>query len=342
MATLKPWRDYLHIDNPAEAAAVCQMACGKNFKAEHNRLCQLQKKLKPEAVAVLGAGCLNDIPIREFLEEGTHVALVDWVPGLTQAGLARKMVYRTEEGLVCICCRSPDRFAPKICTNFFPPKKARNLCRQFQPSGSPDCQCGNFSPGPEPSILEGDVSGGLGHRFAESVFSCVSRSPNPGTALRQMKKVLGAAAGEKLRMPLPAASFDLVVSAMVVSQFNFEPHGYLSSSLLARYTDTSAPSLERRVRELQRQLFQKMLAGHLGEIRRLLKPQGRAYLSFEVLHRKRDRRRWFLPSHVAPVLEEISKRFECSDDAFPLTDSLRRIEVREGESLVQSFLLTAA
>lgn len=295
MATLKPWRDYLHIDNPAEAAAVCQMACGKNFKAEHNRLCQLQKKLKPEAVAVLGAGCLNDIPIREFLEEGTHVALVDWVPGLTQAGLARKMVYRTEEGLVCICCRA-----------------------------------------------EGDVSGGLGHRFAESVFSCVSRSPNPGTALRQMKKVLGAAAGEKLRMPLPAASFDLVVSAMVVSQFNFEPHGYLSSSLLARYTDTSAPSLERRVRELQRQLFQKMLAGHLGEIRRLLKPQGRAYLSFEVLHRKRDRRRWFLPSHVAPVLEEISKRFECSDDAFPLTDSLRRIEVREGESLVQSFLLTTA
>ena len=90
---LKRWDDYLSLNNTIAAAETCQSACSECFEAERKRLLQVRQHLKAESVLCLGAGCLNDIPVREFLESGVRVTLVDWIPGLTRAGGTRLYVF---------------------------------------------------------------------------------------------------------------------------------------------------------------------------------------------------------------------------------------------------------
>lgn len=338
----KPWKDYIRLENPVEAAATCQLACGKNFGQEHSRLLRLWETLSPKDIVCLGSGCLNDIPVQEFLEGGAEVTLVDWVPGLTQAGLARKIVYQTQQGKVCLCCRVPAELAQKICLNFVPPAEPRNLCFQFAANRDLSCFCSNYCPGPAPAILETDVSGGVGEQFAESVFSCLSRAAKPGGVLRQMKKVLDASDKDGTHLPLPGGAFDLAVSAMVVSQFCFEPLTYFARGLQARFPEPLGEPQQRRWEDLRQGLFRKMLAGHLDEWHRLLKPAGRVYLSFEVIHRDKGRPHWFVPDYAGAVLEEISRRFDLTEDLLPPDKSLSRMQVGEEESVVLSLVLFKA
>ncbi len=341
MSVLMPWKDYVQIENPREAAAACRMACGKSFEQELARIRKLDEVLKPRKIACLGAGCLNDFPVREVLERGADVTFVEWVPGLTQAALAQKMVYHSGDGLVCMCCRAPGELAHRMCKNFFYQALAgpRDLCERFQLAGGAGCLCARYEAGTAPKVLEGDVTGGVGQSFAESVYPCLTRSSKPGSALRQMEKILKSPPKGRPGLALPAASYDLVVSAMVVSQFCFEPLQYFSASLYERYPELRSAPEDRRLQRLRIHLFRSMLAGHLEEIRRLLAPGGCAYLSFELFHRKRAERNWFMPDYVAPILEEISSRFKFCDDVFPLTESLDIMPAREGESVVQAFLL---
>ena len=153
---------------------------------------------------------------------------------------------------------------------------------------------------------------------------------------------MGAASEGESGLALPAGSYDLVVSAMVVSQFCFEPLQYFAGCLKERFPSLRLSSEDRRLGRLRMRLFRHMLVGHLEEIRRLLTSGGHAYLSFELFHRKRGERTWFLPDHVALVFEEVARRFEICDDAFPLPESLAVLPVRSGESVVQSLLLKSA
>lgn len=338
---LKRWDDYLSLNNTIAAAETCHSACSECFEAERKRLLQVWRHLKAESVLCLGAGCLNDIPVREFLESGARVTLVDWIPGLTRAGMAREMVYGSRESPECIGCRIRKGSGKRICENYMPREVPQDVCRNFCPASQAGCFCANYSPGEQPEVLEEDVSGGVSRIFAESVIPCLVQCPSPTVAVRRMKKVLNSLSESDLHLALPSASFDLVISGMVVSQFDFEPLQYFTRQLLARYEirDSDRAALENKLQDLRRALFTKTLSGHLKEIRRLLKPGGRAYMSFEMFHRKRNSPYWFIPDHVAASLEEIGRHFLCSFEVNEPAESMTRVEMLSGESVIRSFLL---
>ncbi len=339
---LTSWQEYLHPNNLDALVDCCHETCSRSFEQQQARLLLLWERLKPENVLFLGAGGLNDIPLRQFLEAGTRVTLVDWVPGITRAGLAREMVYGPPESPACIVCRTQDRCPADLCGNYFPYLHPRNVCLNFKPNDASGCRCANYCPGSQPQVVEQDVSGGIGQQFAESVLPCLNRAPNSTTALSRLRKALCAAREDDLR--LPAASFDMVISTMVVSQFYFEPLQYMTQNLLARYPISAShrDSVESRLQELRRILFTKMLAGHFKEIKRLLKPGGRAYVSFEICHRKKDSQFWFVPDYTGLALAEISRRFLCSFDVTSPAEAMTQTKTCEGESVILSFLLSAA
>ncbi len=339
---LMSWQDYLRPNNLDKLAACCHQVCSRSFERQRTRLLLLWERLKPENVLFLGAGGLNDLPIRQFLEAETRVTLVDWVPGIIRAGLAREMVYGPPESPACIVCRAQDRCPTDLCGNYFPYLHQRDVCLNFKPNDASGCRCANYCPGSQPQIVEQDVSGSIGQQFAESVLPCLNRAPNSTTALSRLRKTLCAA--REVDLCLPTASFDLVISTMVVSQFYFEPLQYMTQNLLARYpiSDSHRDSVESRLQELRRILFTKMLAGHFKEIKRLLKPGGRAYVSFEICHRKKDSQFWFVPDYTGRGLAEISRRFLCSFDVTSPAEAMTQTETCEGESVILSFLLSAA
>ncbi len=68
---LTSWQDYLHPNNLDALVDCCHETCSRSFEQQQARLLLLWERLKPENVLFLGAGGLNDIPLRQFLEAGT-------------------------------------------------------------------------------------------------------------------------------------------------------------------------------------------------------------------------------------------------------------------------------
>ena len=79
----------------------------------------------------LGASCLNYIPFREFLESGIRVTLVDWIPGLTWAGVAREMIYGSRESPECIGCRIRNGSGKRIYESYMPCEVPGAVCQNF-------------------------------------------------------------------------------------------------------------------------------------------------------------------------------------------------------------------
>ena len=132
---------------------------------------------------------------------------------------------------------------------------------------------------------------------------------------------------------------------MVVSQFDSEPYLYFSKLLklefgrerIFRKEKILLPLME----ALRKTLFKIQLDGHVKELYRLVnKAQGNVYFSVELFRSLPERDEFFLVHEMPYVLNILSNYFLFDFTLFPLESTLKRMEIGEGRSVIQSYLLT--
>ena len=147
------------------------------------------------------------------------------------------------------------------------------------------------------------------------------------------------------RLDIADASVDLVTSSMVLSQFEHEPYDYLAHQAAERI-GPPRPRDEKKLRPVLESLRGTLVAGqverHLDEIARILAPDGRCFMSFELFHFDPAVDRWFMVREMHDALARITQRFRFDFDTAPAEDGVMRFENRGRHSLVHSFLLAPA
>ncbi len=337
------WNDYLR---PRENFRECRRQCWTCFAGQRERIRQLVRTRHPHTIVCMGSGSLNDLPIEDFIDEGASVYLVDWVRDVSRLAYLHDIVQPGQEDFQCVICRS--RGSPQTyCPNHRPfpkvPDAPRQVCANFRldSSGLPLCQ--NFEFGTDPRFLQHDVTQGRGGEFARRVDRIVERARNPKAVFQNALREVHRLETVRECLPIPDHSVDFVTSAMLVSQFEFEPYGFLARRLVERFGEESLVRQEEKLRhpmeKLRDRLFQIQVDGHFREIHRILKPEGRVYLSLESFHRGSGKGPWFRVKELFPTLAGLERSFGFDFDAVPSLANPDRTKILEGESIIQSFVL---
>lgn len=338
------WDLYLNAPISPERFADCRNRCWEAFADQRANIQRVFEATTPRTVVCLGAGALNDIPYREFIRAGASLHLVDWLPGAVMNGIDLSIVESTERGEPC-CLYSDSRVSGiDYCQHFQRGCDLKTqVCERYatRPDMSPRCTA--FAKGIYPIIHQEDVTGGYATEFGRQVLAELRGVRRWKQALAKGLALARRAGGRHAPLGIPSHSADLVTSSMLLSQFEHEPYAYFAH----RVADQIGPPSQREEdelhslgEELRGVLLDQQVERHCLEIKRLLAPGGRCYLSFELFHRL-ETARWFVVTGMSRALEIVGRHFLLNFDILPERNVMGRFQTDATPSLVCGLLLEA-
>ncbi len=338
------WEDYLNPAGAADAFAACRLQWGPRFGRQRDRIEHLFEALGAQSVACLGAGVLNDIPLAAFLGAGADVHLVDWLPDAPQIGIAGSIIARDRnDDWSCLFCRLAPQSIDKFCANFDGvAAPGSRICKVFQPGPGAPPTCLSYRRGSLPYIHRQDATGGYASAFGVMIGAEIEDATSWRQAFRRANTLAGRLKGRRSRIGIADHSIDLIVSSMLMSQFELEPYGYFSKQAQARLgspTKQEDSRLRPLMEALRTTLLSNQIEGHCDEIERIMATDGRAFVAFELFHYDRDSGRWYMVSQMHAALATLARRFDFDFDSDTEQAMDARFETPSGRSVVCHFVL---
>lgn len=336
--------EYRAPSRAGELFGECHTRCGSAFATQRAAIETLAETLKPRVVACLGAGILNDIPYQTLIEGGATVHLVDWVSGAPDFGVAHSIIETAESGHArCLYCQLAEADPHSFCLSYQPGAQAdAETCDAYRPSPEPPLHCLAFRRGERPFIHDRDVTGGYATAFGDGVPGALRDVTSWRQAFRRALTLAGKIKSQGAPLDIPDGSADLVVSSMVISQFEHEPYDYFARQA-ADLLGEPSPEVERRLHPameaLRTTLLTKQVEGHCAEIDRILAPNGRCFVAFEMFYRGSGEAHWRLLDAMRDVLGVLGRYFVFDFEACPDPIFDRGFEGRDGRSVVYQSLL---
>lgn len=295
----------------------------------------------PARVACIGAGVLNDIPYHMLVRSGAELFLVDWLPSLVDAGLPYAALELTAEGQIsCAYCTLSQQHAAAYCRHFAGNTQA-GVCASFCDAGKGRPACAAYVRGTTPKIRTEDATQGFAVAFAGAVPAVLKRSGGWRDALREAQAAVRDATRQRVPLGIESASIDLVISSMIISQFEHEPYAYFLEQAAAVLGPPSARD-ERRLDGLAGNIHVMLrrvqLERHIDEITRILAPNGRCFIAIELFQRKPEGD-WFWVEAMEETVAMLTKRFDLDLDLLPPGGGMVRIGIGEQPSFVLCLVL---
>ncbi len=339
-----PWKDYLAVPYGSAIYGECQRRCGGSFAGQRDIMRRVFEATRPKVVACLGAGVLNDIPYQSLVRAGATIHLVDWLPGIVDAGIARSIIARDDDGAPdCVYCHLADERARTYCRHFRKPREpSAKVCENFVAGPGDPPICTAFDRSDFPVCHQEDVTEGYASAFAENVVDALREVRSWRQALAQANALAKRVRRHRTSLGIDTASVDLATSSMVVSQFEHEPYQYFSrqaAGMLGPPTRNEERRLEPAMETLRATLLSNQIERHCEEIARILAPGGRCLMSFELFHLNRETGRWFLVDEMHGALQILARRFDFDFDILPEERTVTRVDIGDSASLVHSFVL---
>jgi len=338
------WDDYLKPQNAAAAYRECFLRCRSAFERQRECIRRILDARRPAVVACLGSGILHDIPYWRLVEQNATVHLVDWLPGIVEFGIAHSIIRTTPQGRPrCAYCQRATPNAPDYCLSYREPALAgRVVCEAFELSPHEPGTCLAFRKGRLPHTYRQDVTGGYASAFGAALAEEMRGVATWRQALKRAIAVAQRLRGHRTALDIPDHGVDLVISSMVLSQFEHEPYGYFSkqaAALLGLPSAREEARLRPAMEKLRSILLINQIEGHCAEIERILAPDGRCFLAFELFHRDAGDSRWYLVSEMHCALQQIARHFDFDFDSIPEPVVDARFEAASGRSAAYHFLL---
>lgn len=341
------WNDYLAAARAADAYRVCHDTQGAAFAPLRGVIGRVFEASGAETVACLGAGVLNDIPYAKMVRAGAALHLVDWLPGAVESGIGWSIIGEgSGGGPECVYCSLGDEKASAYCRSYRPPGgRAAAVCESFAPPAEAVPGCEAFTRGELPHVRTEDVTGGYASAFAERVLGELEGVGSWRQALGRANALAKQVRRHRTSLSIAAGSVDLVVSSMLLSQFEHEPYTFFSRQA-AKLLGPPRTSEEKRLRpaleSLRSTLLKTQIEHHCAEIERLLGPGGRCLMTFEMFTHQPALGRWTLVPEMHEALARLAKRFHFDLGLLDAADGTIAFEGRDGPSRVLCLVLRAA
>jgi hypothetical protein len=343
MKKTRLWTQYLDANVNSQACNTSRQQCQSAMARQRELIARIAEQRRPETIACLGSGYLNDIPIQKLFEPGKDVALVDWIDGVSREGVAGSIISTKDGSYHCLFC---DKCIGSLyCSNFTEELIGEGVCSAFIPVEGETVTCGNYEPGLQPNFVAGDVTAGYSSNFAEAVEHKISKCKSPKEAFIKAIKTCDQIAVKRQHIPLQEDSIEFLTSSMVVSQFDVEPYNFFSVLLERTYGREKIQSLEKTLmplmEKLRTKLFVDQVKQHVAEMFRLVKKDGtgRIYFSVELFRLNPDGKFYFLVQDMHEVLDIIGRYFWFDFDMLAESDVLHRSQMGDGISVVQNYIL---
>lgn len=346
---LLSWDAYLAGQGAAQTYRGCRSRCTPAFRQQRAFIRRIVEQTNPGVVACLGAGVLNDIPYRTLLGSGARLHLVDWLPGVIEAGVARSIIATDEAGGAhCAYCALGGDRARECCANFhLSAPSSSAVCDRFVPTPGDSPGCDAFEIGSWPQVHVEDVTGGYASAFALGLGPAlrgVTTWKQAFARANALARRIGRSARQRRRLSIADASVDLVTSSMLLSQFEHEPYDYFAKQVARLIGPPGADDekhLDRAMAQLRDLLIDRQVEEHCLEIRRILAPGGRVFMSFELFHVNPERTGWFLVRETHRGLSALDRHFRFDFDIIGESESLTRFQSRRAPSMVLALVLEA-
>lgn len=337
------WQAYLQGAKSPETYGRCIREGRPGFALLRDLIARLVERLEPREVVCLGAGALNDIPFRRLVRRDCKLHLVDWLPDIVETGIQGSSMSEDASGqTTCVFCELGEDKARDFCTAFNRRREDEpGVCENFERTTDEYLACENYRIGTLPAVWREDVTGGFASTFAAAVSREIERSGSWRSALKQAMRLAKNPPPPK-PLPIGEASADLVISSMVLSQFEFEPYGYFSSRAVAvhgRPTSGQQKRLGESDSRLRDRLLSESVERHCAEIRRILKPDGRCFMAFEMHHRNHEADGWFLVRQMHDAIPALQRHFHFDFEQLQAPDHVVELADGNSRSLVYCYLL---
>ena len=338
------WQDYLKVPGGTAAYCDCHRRCQGAFARQREIIGSVLDRTNPKVVACLGAGILNDIPYRRMVRSGATIHLVDWLPGITDAGIDWSIIERDGHGAAhCIYCTLSEDRSRAYCRRFAGDRgSGAAVCESFVAGKGIPPLCTAFEKGNQPVCHTEDVTGGYASAFAERVLDAVAGAPSWKSAFGRAIALANRVSRQRTNLGIADASVDLVTSSMLVSQFDHEPYDYFSrqvADVLGPPTAKEERRLEPAAQKLRSTLRANQLDGHCDEIERILAPGGYCFMSFEMFVLDAGASCWTLVGEMHEALGSLARRFSFAFDILPEHELFARFVGQKAASVVCSLVL---
>lgn len=336
------WDEYCRAPNTEYDS--CSQRFRTTFAHQRANVERVITAVRPQTVVCLGAGVLNDIPYAKLLASGSTLHLVDWLPEVIDTGLRNSIIRKDEAGSIsCLYC-TPDLECPEeYCRNYCPVAgRGRGVCDHFELQGDDPSHCAAFEKGELPATYCEDVTGGYALTFARAIPPALDKISSWNRIVQRALSLARKAPQSRDRLSIATASADLVTSSMVISQFEHEPFDFFSRAAvraLGRPSSREERSLRDKLDALTSTLTANQVEHHCREIKRILAPGGKCYMSFEVFQHHATRDFWFLVRRVHDSLASVGNHFHFNFDIITAQECVDRFDTDGHPSIVFSFVL---
>lgn len=340
------WHRYMSVPNRSSRYRLHRVASGAAYAPLRDVIRQVVNRVGPGTVACLGAGALNDIPYDTLTVQSPVLHLVDWLPEIMESGIAGSIVSHDESGNYdCIYCSLSGTARTDYCTRHLDSRKRaqqRRVCDRFDAADGEQPGCASFERGTWPHVLYQDVTGGYASEFARRVSSEIVHFRSWKDAFRRAEEIARRAARHREPMAIEDGSVDLVISSMVVSQFEHEPYRFFSTLAAERLGDIDSAAqarLHAPMERLRNRLLKTQLERHCAEIERILSVEGACFMAFELFQAEQEQGRCFLVEEMQAALEILAQKFDFDFDALPASESVVCLTLSDRPSIIQCLLL---
>jgi len=343
MQTPLSWTSYLDAKVNELTMYISQQQCYRASEQQRENLSDLIHQLRPESVACLGSGYLNDFPIDVLFTPQRQVTLVDWIKDISLHGLAGKIISQGENEYSCLFCNNC--IGSLYCKNFTNEFLNSGVCTAFEPVENMGITCKNYQPCVQPHFVTGDITAGYSSYFAQSMEKRIHHCKSPKEAFIKAIKLCDQCGNHYLPLPLEDDSIELLTSSLVVSQFDMEPYGYFSVLLEQCFGRDRLMSLEPILvpfmEQLRTRLFVNQMRQHMQELYRLVKKdgKGRVYFSVELFRRDTQSQDYFLVQDMPKALGMVGEYFLFDFEMLPESKVLHRSDIDDGISIIQNYVL---
>jgi len=287
---------------------------------------------------------LNDIPFHDLVGARTDIHLIDWIPGIVDSGIGGAIIEMDSDGNPeCAFCVLGENDAQPWCRRFSGANAMQaGVCDNFEPIGEMGTGCKSYERGDEPHVLYQDATGGYATGFARRSYEVAKSAGSWAQAIRQATGAARRAGNDAAALDITDGSIDLVTSSMVMSQFEHEPYDYFSRQVASRVglpSERDKRHLDGPVDTLREALATRQIEGHLDEAARIMAPDGRLFVAFELFHADPKDGGWFLVRHMHKAMELLDERFDFDFELLPAGGSVIEVQLRGGASLVHMFVL---